>query len=141
MNLKTKLRNYYFTAIFSVFFALAGFSYNTWRMEITEDNNNTRTAAFEVLIVLAEFEQILYTAHYDKNTVDGSARIGWVKIGLATDLSALISPAVEVKMEMLTGLWSESWSRIENDGDAVDELVSAVTDIRMQIKTILKSLN
>ncbi len=141
MKLKTKLKNYYFTAIFSVFFAVAGFGYNTWRMEVTEDNSNIRTAAFEVLIVLAEFEQILYAAHYDKNTVEGSPRLGWVKVGLASDLSALVSPKVETKMDKLTNLWRDKWSTIQDDNKNVELLVSKVTEIRMEIKTVLKSLD
>ena len=141
MKLKTKLKNYYFTAIFSVFFAVTGFAYNTWRMEVTEDNSNIRTAAFEVLIVLAEFEQILYTAHYDKNTIDGSPRLGWVKVGLASDLSALVSPKVEMKMEKLTSLWKEKWSTIRDNNKNVELLVNTVTEVRMEIKTVLKALD
>jgi hypothetical protein len=141
MRLKTKLKNYYFTAIFSVIFAVTGFAYNTWRMEVTEDNSNIRTAAFEVLIVLAEFEQILYAAHYDKNTVEGSPRLGWVKVGLASDLSALVSPKVEKKMENLTLIWSEKWSTIPDNNQIVTDLVDTVTEIRMEIKKVLKALD
>ncbi|MGB0496259.1 MAG: hypothetical protein ACPGJI_07875 [Kangiellaceae bacterium] len=140
MQLKTKLKNYYFTAIFSVIFAVIGFGYNAWRMEVTEDNNNIRTAAFEVLIVLAEFEQILYAAHYDQNTVEGSPRLGWVKIGLASDLSALISIEVEDEMGKLSELWAISWTEIESETKVVNTLVDSVTSVRMKIKETLKKL-
>ncbi|PHS18906.1 MAG: hypothetical protein COA86_06985 [Kangiella sp.] len=141
MRLKTKLKNYYFTAISSVIFAVVGFAYNAWRMEVTEDNNNIRTAAFEVLIVLAEFEQILYAAHYDKNTIEGSPRVGWVKIGLASDLSALISPEIEMEMEKLTDLWHSNWSSITEIQTSVERLVQSVTSARMKIKSTLKKLD
>lgn len=32
---------------------------------MTEENSNIRTASFQVLIELAEREQIVYAAHYD----------------------------------------------------------------------------
>lgn len=31
---------------------------------------------------LSEFEQVIYANHYDLNDVEGSPRLGWVKIGL-----------------------------------------------------------
>ena len=43
---KNKLQLYQLTVIFSVLFALVGFSYNVWRMEVSEQNNNIRTACF-----------------------------------------------------------------------------------------------
>ena len=141
MHLKTKLRSYYLTAIFSVFFALTGFIYNTWRMEVTEDNNNIRTAAFEVLVVLAEFEQIVYAAHYDKNTIEGNPRLGWVKIGLAYDLSSLISPQTEKDINLLVEVWRTTWSKLEDDDSDIDPLVKSITEARMEIKRTLKSLD
>ena len=38
---------YRMTLIFSVVLALIGFSYNVWRMEVTEKNSTIRTASFE----------------------------------------------------------------------------------------------
>ncbi len=69
---RQKLKLYYMTSIFSIAFAMLGFTYNTWRMEITEDNSNIRTAAFEVLLQLSEIERIIYAAHYDKNSEEGT---------------------------------------------------------------------
>jgi hypothetical protein len=78
--LKKKLRLYYITTIFSLVFAVVGFSYNAWRLEVSKDNNNIRTASFEVLKNLAEFEQVLFSAHYDQDEVSGNPRLGWIKI-------------------------------------------------------------
>ena len=44
-SLETKLRIYYITATFSLLFAVVGFSYNAWRMEVSEKNNNIRVPA------------------------------------------------------------------------------------------------
>ena len=108
MDMADKFRIYYLTAIFSLLFAVIGFSYNTWRLEVTEDNNNVRTAAFEVLIRLSALEQLIYSAHYDQNPVEGNPRKGWVMIGLVVDLSALISPSVEKRAVQLKDRWAES---------------------------------
>jgi len=62
VDLENKLKAYYVTAIFGVVFAIVGFGYNTWRLELSEDNNNVRTASFEVLTNLAELEQVIYAA-------------------------------------------------------------------------------
>ena len=89
-------------------FAVLGFSYNTWRMELSEDNNNIRTASFEVLLQLSEFEQILYAAHYDKDNKAGSPRKAWVKVGLITDLSGLIGEQVKSESVKLNKLWGNA---------------------------------
>jgi len=44
-DLQRKFKAYYFTAVFSMIFAVTGFSYNAWRMEVSEANNNIRTAS------------------------------------------------------------------------------------------------
>ena len=103
--LEIKLRAYYLTAIFSLVFAVVGFSYNAWRMEVSEDNNTVRTAAFEGLKELAEFEQIVFAAHYDQNLIEGSPRKGWVKVGLIVDLSTLISAEVVNESKQLHTAW------------------------------------
>ena len=72
MYLHRKLQVYYLTAVLGVVIALLGFGYNTWRLEISENNNNIRTAAFESFKALATLEQIIYARHYDQNEQDGS---------------------------------------------------------------------
>ena len=140
MHLKAKLKYYYFTAIFSVIFAAVGFGYNTWRMEVSEDNNNIRTAAFEILLVLAEFEQVIYAAHYDNDKQNGSARLGWVKVGLAHDLSMLVDPQVEQKVGELKSVWREKWPTIVQNRDHVNQLIEATDSAREEIKRVLKTL-
>ena len=140
MQLKTKLRNYYLTAIFGVFFAVVGFSYNAWRMEVSEDNNNIRTAAFEMLLVLAEFEQVVYAAHYDQDEENGSPRLGWVKVGLAFDLSMLVGNSVEQKVTVLHSVWQDTWSTMPESREDTDKIVDAISAVREEIKKVLKSL-
>ena len=140
-ELENKLKSYYITAVLGVVFAIVGFSYNAWRMEVTEDNSNIRTAAFSVLTELAELEQIIYAAHYDKDTVAGNPRKGWVKIGLIVDLSILVSEPVNIASERLKSIWSYQWQDIASDIEATDKTIAEIDKVRAEIKQTLKSLD
>lgn len=140
MELKNKLKLFYITSIFSMLFAVLGFSYNAWRMELTEDNSNIRTASFEVLTQLSEMEQVIYAAHYDKNIQDGNPRKAWVKVGLIVDLSGLISVQVEKDAKELRVLWSNSWQFFKEDETATKNLVEKIDKVRNSIKNSLKNL-
>ena len=112
-----KLHLYQITVIFSVLFALLGFSYNVWRMEVSEENNNIRTACFEMLLELSALEQLVYIAHYDKNIDEGNPRKGWVKVGLIADLSVLTTESVEKQSVTLKKVWSAHWSTMKDSKD------------------------
>lgn len=128
-------------SIFSVLFALVGFSYNAWRMEVSEENNNVRTAAFEVLSHLGELEHIILSAHYDNDLIEGNPRKGWVKVGLVVDLSALISSDVADKAVIVKTVWANSWHLMRTEEAVVTELVTKIDDTRMAIKIILKEMS
>ena len=140
MNLRRKLTLYYITAIVSVITACASFGYNAWRLEVTEDNNTVRTASFEVLSLLAEFEQSLYTAHYDQDEMDGNPRKAWVKVGLIHDLSVLISPDVSLKAESLKQVWALKWQKVPQSQAVTNELVEEVDQVRAEIKRRIMEL-
>lgn len=117
-----------------------GFSYNAWRLEVSEDNNNIRTAAFEVLILLAELEQLIYAAHYDKDLEEGNPRKGWIKVGLIVDLSNLISSDSRGQAEELKIAWNNNWRSIANNRTATNFLVQEIDSVRGEIKLTLKQL-
>jgi hypothetical protein len=56
IHIYKKLQIYHLAVIFSVFFALTGFSYNVWRMEVSEENINIRSACFGILLKLSSLE-------------------------------------------------------------------------------------
>jgi len=78
-----------------VLFSLVEFSYNVWRIKVSGQENNTRSACFEMLLNQYSLEQLIYTGHYDGNTTESISRMGWVKEGLIADLSTLTNDAVE----------------------------------------------
>ena len=120
--------------------AVIGFSYNAWRMELTEDNNNIRTASFEVLTVLSELEQIIYAAHYDKDMQEGNPRKAWVKVGLIVDLSGLISQQVEKEADHLKELWASNWQSVKDNEVTTQKLIDQIDKVRISIKMDLKNL-
>lgn len=139
-ELDKKFKVYYLTAVFSMLFAVIGFSYNAWRLEISEDNNNIRTAAFEVLTELANLQELIYSAHYDQDVVAGSPRKGWVKIGLIVDLSVLIGEPVTVKSLRLKHNWTDNWDKVPDSRESTDEIINDMDEVRMAIMLILKDL-
>lgn len=139
-HFQTKYQLYLLTLIFSILFSLVGFSYNVWRMELSEQNNTIRTASFEILVALSELEQLIYTAHYDGNLIEGSPRKGWVKVGLVDDLSRLTAPSIELQADKLTKTWSANWDKIGNNDSSVMSVVTTIDKVRTEIKRVLKSL-
>lgn len=140
MQIATKLRYYYITAILSLIFAIVGFGYNAWRLEVTEDNNTIRTASFEMLKQLSELEQVIYSLHYDKNPVEGSPRKGWVAIGLVADLAMLASQDVDQKAQQLKSVWASNWANIATNKNSVNLLINEIDLTRMAIKETVTGL-
>lgn len=140
-DLENKLRIYYITAIFGVIFAVIGFSYNAWRLELTEENSNIRTASFQVLTELAELEQIIYAAHYDKDKIAGNPRVAWVKVGLIVDLSLLIDMSVHMQATELHKAWSNNWEQLTPKESVAKDLVSEIDKVRQQVKQVLYDLD
>lgn len=140
-HLQNKINLYQMAVIFSVLFALVGFTYNVWRMEVSEENNTIRTACFEMLLELAALEQLIYTAHYDGNIVEGSPRKGWVKIGLIADLSLLTADSIRDTATALKNVWTQHWNSMVDNTDSVTQIVQAIDTVRESIKLELKMLD
>ncbi|MCW8833082.1 MAG: hypothetical protein OQK09_02785 [Colwellia sp.] len=136
-----KLNLYQITLIFSMFFALLGFSYNVWRMEVSEENSNIRMACFEMLLELSSLEQLIYVAHYDGDEKTASPRKGWVKVALIADLSVLTSASVTKQSLILKEVWSQHWQLMLDNESSVVEIVNAIDDVRAEIKQTLHLLN
>ncbi len=137
---KNSMHLYQATVIFSVLFTLVGFSYNVWRMEASEKNNNIRTACFEMLLELSSLEQLVYAAHYDGDTKEGNPRKGWVKVGLISDLSILTTSNVKNAANTLNKIWSDNWSTMTEEKPSVDQIIIAIDSVRKAIKTNLSTL-
>ncbi len=139
-ELRRRLLLYQVTTMFGIAFAFVGFSYNVWRMEVTEENNNIRTACFEIVTELAALEQVLYAAHYDHDPNQGSPRIAWVKVGLIRDLSTLTAAPVAVRADDLHRMWSANWHAVMQHEKALADVIAAIDAVREEIKILLQAL-
>lgn len=135
-----EFNSYFVIAILSVILAVAGFTYNTWRLESTEANSNIRMASFTILTKLAELEQVIYHRHYDQDLTEGNPRKGWIMVGLVSDLSVLVNKRVIDRSDTLKLVWSQNWEKIPNDRAAVNTLVNHIENVRTEIKTSLSEL-
>ncbi|GIU10096.1 MULTISPECIES: hypothetical protein [unclassified Shewanella] len=129
------------TAVFSMLFALVGFSYNVWRMEITEYNSNARSASFELLLQLSELESIVYAAYYDKDVILGNPRKGWVKVNLIADLSMITEPELSVAAEKLKLSWQSNWEQLADDETSAQAVVTQIDETRAKVRQLLKQLD
>ena len=140
-GLRGRMKVYQATALFSVLFALVGFTYNVWRMEVSEHNDTVRNASFEMLLQLAELEQLIYAAHYDRDSQAGNPRVGWVKVGLIVDLSFNCSEPVQAAAAALKDSWAANWDELVEDRAATDSTVAAIDAARGAVQAGLRSLD
>ncbi|QLE84906.1 MULTISPECIES: hypothetical protein [Shewanella] len=129
-----------FTALFSMLFALVGFSYNVWRMEISEHNNTMRAASFELLLQLSELEAIVYAAHYDKDPIGGNPRKGWIKVNLVFDLSMITTVPLQQQSQQLKNVWQQHWSSMAQDQQSASAIITEIDNSRASVRQLLASL-
>jgi hypothetical protein len=139
-NIREQVRNNS-VALISLFIALSSLGYNTWRNESTERNRNVRTATFEILTKLAEFERVVFLAHYDRDRTMGNPRIGWTYVIVIHDLSEVIPGAIEPKASELRAIWKDNWEGLGgNDDTAVDRIEVGIEALRVATLDTLRSL-
>lgn len=140
-DITKRLKIYQITSIMTILLTLVGFSYNVHRLEQTEQNTNIRTSSFEILKELANLEQIIYAAYYDKDSIKGNPRIGWVKVGLIIDLSKINPNENNYKTYKLYESWNKNWQFISSDEKRVNEIIKNIDIIKKEIRIVLKNLN
>jgi hypothetical protein len=140
ITLRQQLRNNA-VALISLLVALSSLGYNTWRNERTEHNRNIRTATFEILTKLAEFERVVFLAHYDRDEHNGNPRIGWTYVIVIDDLSSVVAGAVGPRAGELRKVWAGNWEHLQDDNDtAVDRIDDAIGNLRTAALDTLHSL-
>ncbi len=139
-TLQNKIITYQVIVVISFIFGVVGFVYNNWRYEHNENNNNIRIASFQILQELSSLEQIIYANHYDHDTIKGSPRDGWVKVGLISDLSLFISPSCEEAATELKVEWEGSWHMIDKDQKVTNRLIVKIDKVKSITRNVLKVL-
>ena len=121
-------------------FALIGFSYNVWRMEVTEYNSTMRSASFELLLQLSELEGVIYAAYYDKDKLAGNPRKGWIKVNLIADLSMITEAELQNATRALKQDWQLHWDSIDDDEASVSKVIKRIDDTREEVRRLLLKL-
>jgi hypothetical protein len=128
-------------ALISLAVAVGSLGYNTWRNEHTERNRNVRTAAFELLMKLADLERVVFLAQYDRDKVGGNPRTGWIYVLAIRDLSKLVPAPVPARAELLQQEWSGNWENLgKDDQAAVKRIDDAIERLREASLATIKSL-
>jgi thymidylate synthase len=128
-------------ALISLVVALSSLGYNTWRNEHTEGNRNVRTAGFDILTKLAEFERVVFLAQYDRDANGGNPRTGWTYVIVIRDLSDVMPAQVAQQATSLQKVWGENWEALGKDDEAaVNQIDDAITKLRETTLQALHSL-
>jgi hypothetical protein len=139
-TVREQLRNN-IVALTSMLIALSSLGYNTWRNERTERNRNIRAASFEILTKLAEFERVVFLAHYDRDEANGNPRTGWTYVIVIDDLAQVVPGAVQPRAATLRNTWRANWEDLGKDGDAaIDRIDGDITGLREVTLETLRSL-
>lgn len=139
MNLIQQLKNHA-VAIASIFIALTGLGYTTWRDETTEVNRNIRFAAFESLKQLNELQLIVNAAHYGMDPKQGSPLLGWSRVVMVRDLADLLPPPAMQNAEQLYGVWEQNWEGLGHEQLYADRITNVIAQNREGISTMLRRL-
>lgn len=128
-------------AIISLIIAVASLSYNTWRNERNEVNNNMRVAAFELLSTLSELKALVYLGHYDQDRERGNPRIGWTYVVTLGDLGELLPEPLPQKTRHLKEVWKDSWEGVGSIQSDVDNIDAAIDELRASTLQLIKTIN
>jgi hypothetical protein len=128
-------------AIISLALAIASLSYNTWRNERNEVNNNMRMAAFELLSTLSELKALVYLGHYDHDTERGNPRIGWTYVVILSDLGELLPEPMPENTRHLKQVWGDSWEGIGSLQSDVDRIDAAIDELRGSTLQLIRTID
>ena len=127
-------------AYYQLNLAVTSLSYNTWRNERNEVNNNMRTAAFELLATLSGLKALVYLGHYDHDTERGDPRIGWAYVVTLNHLGELLPEPMPEKTRHLKQAWGDSWEGIGSLQPDVDRIDAAIDELRGSTLQLVRTI-
>ena len=130
-------------ALISLFVAITGLLYNTWRNEHTEDNRNHRWASFEILLLIGDLQELVYLSYYDPEQGDESDfRRGWAKVLIIKDLSAVLADPVPETANELHATWGVHWVGIrDRKKESLEAVEEAIARLRADTLMTLQYLD
>lgn len=128
-------------ALISLAIALSSLTYTAWRYEKTEDNQNQRFAAFEILLKLGELQQLVFHNHYDMDTTDrGNPRTGWAYVLTIRDLSRILPTKYHDDADQLLATWDDNWEGLGASQSSVNAILDEIERTRETMLELLRSL-
>lgn len=127
-------------ALISLITAIVGITYNTWRDQQNEINDNMRRAAFEVLTDLGELQTIVNYAHFQKDATRGHPIEGWKHVVMVRDLSHLLTPDASKAANDLYINWQTHWENLGNDNQTEMLISQQIIKTRKAVLTTIDSL-
>lgn len=144
-------------ALISLFIAVSGLAYNTWRNETTEEQRNVRHAAFTVLENLGEMQEVVDARYYylavgENIGSEGELRLkGYGSALMIRDLLALMPDPAPAKGDMMLKTWTQHFGALDdvdaqgNHTTAAREaertLTAAIQETRTAVVAVLKTLD
>lgn len=144
-------------ALISLFIAVSGLAYNTWRNETSEEQRNIRHAAFTVLEDLGTMQEVVdaryyYLARGDEISSEGELRLkGYGSVLMARDLMGLMPGSAPGAGEMLRKTWIDHFDslddvnaqgrRTEMSVKAKDAIDDAIQESRETVLAVIESLD
>jgi len=145
MALKTSIKEQFrrnTVALISLIVAVTSLSYNTWRNEASEDNRTQRLVSLEVLMKLADLQQLVWHHYWDKDTTDkGNLRTGWTLVLVIKDISQILDGPLPESTKVLWQTWDEHSDELQDSRAAEMAIIEAINVVRDDALLLLQDLD
>ncbi len=129
-------------ALISLVVAIISLSYNTWRNEASEDNRTQRLVSIEILLKLADLQQLVWHNHYDGDTENkGNLRTGWAIVLTIKDIATILDSPMPESAEKLWVVWNDNNSKLGDSTVAKDNIIMAIEKCRVDTLFVLQALD
>lgn len=129
-------------ALISLVVAIVSLSYNTWRNEASEDNRTQRLVSIEVLLKLADLQQVVWHNHYDGDTENkGNLRTGWAIVLTIKDISTILDAPMPESAERLWQVWDDNSQHLGDSTEAKNNIIAAIDMCRADTLVVLQALD
>ncbi|WP_052435964.1 hypothetical protein [Neochlamydia sp. EPS4] len=128
-------------AIISLIVAVIALAVNTWRLEQTERNRNTRQAGFEMLKNLGGLQAVVNTTLYKETHSKIEAIEGWNYIAMMSDIVILLPSPVPENLKQLAKIWSVHWKNLATNHNGVSQVNHQIDTTREAVMHALNQLH
>ena len=129
-------------ALISLVVAVTSLAYNSWRNEQSEYNRTQRVVAVETLLLLGQFQEIVYRNHYDRDIEDkGNPRTGWTLVLTIRDITAVLEQPIPASSEALRATWEQNFQQLGSSTAAKDAIEDGIESLRDELLAMLRALD